>query len=521
MKASDAHTEMPAPLQILLLEDSAADAGLIEHALRKSGMEFTARRVQTDATFRATLAGWNPQIVLADYNVPGFRGDAALAVVRDLTAELPVIFVSGTIGEERAVELMRAGATDYVLKDRLERLPFSVRRALDELEQREARRRAEDAVRRSGETLSLALEASQMGTWDWDIAGGGLDWSERCKAIFGIPAEEPMNYGRFLRAVHADDRARTDAAVIHALATKTPYDIEYRAVWADGSIHWMVAMGRAFYDEASGKPVRMTGTALDITERKVAEEKLRESHGELEHRVVERTEELRAAVHALEREISERQRLEREILEISEREQNRLGQDLHDDLGQQLTGIMLLARVIYDRLAAESHEQAESAETIMDLLQQAVSAARDLAKGFYPVELESYGLFAALEDLANRTEKVAKIRCHVVCDESFRYEKSAAIHLYRIVQESISNALRHGAAKNIVIDCTAADGPPTLTVRDDGSGFNKPKGKYDGMGLRLFDYRARLIGAKIRVTKGGKHGCIVRCTLSGKGSGQG
>ncbi len=380
------------PLQILMIEDSAPDAGLIEHALRNGGIEFTARRVQTEAGFRAALAEQDPQIVLADYNVPGFRGDTALAAVLGLAPERPVIFVSGTIGEERAVELMRAGATDYVLKDRLERLPFAVRRALEEKEQREARRRADEA--------------------------------------------------------------------------------------------------------------------------------LRESHDQLEQRVGERTEELRAAVDAIEREIAERQRLEREILEISEREQNRLGQDLHDDLGQQLAGISLLSRVVFDRLAAESHEQAPSAETVTDLLQHAVAAARDLAHNFYPVELENYGLFTALEELANRTEKLAKIRCRVVCDETFHYEKSAAIHLYRIVQESIGNAIKHGKAANIVIQCTALDGPPTLTVRDDGTGFIKPQGKYGGMGLRLFDYRARLIGAEIRVTKGRKRGCVVQCTLSGNGSGQ-
>ncbi len=263
---------MDSPLQILMIEDSATDAGLIEHALREAGIEFTMSRVQTETAFRAALAEANPRIVLADYNVPGFRGDTALAVARELSPERPVIFISGTIGEERAVELMKAGATDYVLKERLDRLPFAVRRALDETEQREARRRAEAAGRRSNETLGLALEASQMGTWDWDITSGGLEWSDRCKAIFGIPAGEPMNYGRFLRALHPDDRARTDAAITHALAEKTPYDIEYRTLWPDGSIHWVVSKGRAFYDEASGKPVRMAGTAMDITGRKNAEE---------------------------------------------------------------------------------------------------------------------------------------------------------------------------------------------------------------------------------------------------------
>jgi len=251
------------------------DAELVLEALRKTGLEFTVRRVATETDFSAALTEGKPQLVLCDYNVPGFRGDAALALARRQAPERPVIFVSGTIGEELAVDLLKAGATDYVLKDRLHRLPLVVRRALDEAGERAARRRAEDAARRSAETLSLALEASQMGTWDWDIATGELDWSDRCKAIYGIPASEPMNYGRFLRALHPDDRGATDAAITHALAAKAPHDLEYRAVWPDGSVHWVSAKGRAFYDEASGRPVRMAGSARDITARRQAEEERR------------------------------------------------------------------------------------------------------------------------------------------------------------------------------------------------------------------------------------------------------
>ena len=263
---------MDAPLQILMVEDSVSDARIIEHTLRKDGIEFTATRVVTEEALRAALAGGEPQIVLADYNVPGLRGDATLAVALEHSAERPFIFVSGSIGEERAVELMRAGATDYVLKEHIERLPFAVRRALDAVEQRAARHRAEAAGRQSSETLSLALEASQMGTWDWDILTGRLGWSDRCCEIFGVPAGEPLDYERFLSVLHPEDRDRIDDAVKRTLAEHTPYDMEFRAVQSDGSIRWVASKGRAFYDEATGQPVRMAGTALDITQRKDAEQ---------------------------------------------------------------------------------------------------------------------------------------------------------------------------------------------------------------------------------------------------------
>ena len=140
---------MSVPIDILLLEDSDSDARLIELTLRRAGIECTLRRVADEAAFRAALAGARPHVVLSDYRVPNFRGDAALAIVQEFSTELPVLFVSGTIGEELAVALMKAGATDCVLKDRMERLPMAVRRALAEAEQREARRQAEAALRAS------------------------------------------------------------------------------------------------------------------------------------------------------------------------------------------------------------------------------------------------------------------------------------------------------------------------------------------------------------------------------------
>jgi DNA-binding NarL/FixJ family response regulator len=132
----------PECLRILVLEDSAIDTELIDRELRQGGLYFTLRRVETESGFRSALAALQPQVVLMDYHVPGFRGDEALAVARALLPEHPIIFVAGTIGEELAVELVKAGATDYVLKDRLERLPSVVRRALDEVARRGLRQRS-------------------------------------------------------------------------------------------------------------------------------------------------------------------------------------------------------------------------------------------------------------------------------------------------------------------------------------------------------------------------------------------
>jgi signal transduction histidine kinase len=227
-----------------------------------------------------------------------------------------------------------------------------------------------------------------------------------------------------------------------------------------------------------------------------------------------RTEDIRIAMQVLRHEFSERRRLEEEILNIGERAQARIGQDLHDDLGQQLVGMTILMELLSSQLGAESHPRATEAARLEAFLSDSINTTRNLAKSLYPVELERGGLILSLQDLANRTEMMAGITCTVTADKDFQFEKTAEIHLYRIVQESISNALKHGNARNIEIACTARDGVSTLTVTDDGSGFIHPDSEQGvGIGLHLFQYRARLIGARITVARGANGGCRVTCSM--------
>ena len=250
------------------------------------------------------------------------------------------------------------------------------------------------------------------------------------------------------------------------------------------------------------------------TERMRLARQLAEHAANLETTVAGRTAELRTAVAALELEIIERQRLEREILEVSEREQCRLGQDLHDGLGQELAGIALLGNTLAKDLSAESHLLAGDAAKISTYIRATIGSARRLAKGLYPVELNRHGLLLALEDLANQTSQRLGIGCELrQHGQAPKLAKSAEIHLYRIVQECIGNAIKHGQAHSIIIESLPGDGVHTFTVTDDGLGFKKPAGG-SGMGLHLMDYRARVIGAKIGVKNLAAGGCRVTCQLS-------
>jgi signal transduction histidine kinase len=240
---------------------------------------------------------------------------------------------------------------------------------------------------------------------------------------------------------------------------------------------------------------------------------------ELEALISSKLEEVTSALQA---ERLARVRLEQEVLKAVERERCRIGEDMHDDLGQQLTGIGLLAHLINTQLNTEAHPQAAMTAQLSAMCKNALKTVRSLAKSYFPVELETRGLEEALKDLAQRTEALAGIHCELRFEKGFHTDSGALIHLYRIAQESITNAIKHARPRAIVIEASAVNGMMAMTICDDGTGFTAPEpGKPSGMGLHLLQYRARLIGAEItikRISESG--GCEVACWWPAKFSGR-
>jgi PAS domain S-box-containing protein len=269
---------MATRLKVLAVDDSEDDALLLAREFRKGGLDAEFTRLDTEAALRTALAQQHWDIVLCDFSMPHFNGMTALRVIREVAPDLPIIFVSGTVGEDVAVEAMRAGANDYLMKDHLTRLAPAVERELQDAVVRVARKRAEEALRQNEVNLQLALEAGGLGDWHWNIVTGEVIWSPRCKALYGLPADTEMTYERFLAVLHPDDRPLVEAALKRAVAERTDYEIEKRVLWPDGSLHWTASRGRVFLD-AQGRPLHMTGVTMDITERRRAEAALRESEG--------------------------------------------------------------------------------------------------------------------------------------------------------------------------------------------------------------------------------------------------
>lgn len=214
------------------------------------------------------------------------------------------------------------------------------------------------------------------------------------------------------------------------------------------------------------------------------------------------------------RDITERKQLEKEILEISDREQRRIGQDLHDGLCQHLAGIELMSQVLAQKLEAKSKVHAKEVGKIARHVRDAISQTRSLARGLSPVTIESEGLMSALHELATNTEKIFRVQCICEFDKPVALDDHAvATHLFRIAQEAVSNAAKHGKARKIVIALRAARGQITLSVSDNGSGLSKQPANHKGMGLRIMQSRASMIGGTLAIEPNEARGVSVICAV--------
>ncbi|MGP8199693.1 MAG: ATP-binding protein [Limisphaerales bacterium] len=212
--------------------------------------------------------------------------------------------------------------------------------------------------------------------------------------------------------------------------------------------------------------------------------------------------------------ISPRKLMEKQIAEISDREQRRIGQDLHDNLCQHMVSIAFAAELLRDKLARKELPEATQAETIAEMVSEGISQARNLARGLYPVRLEVDGLTSALEELAAGAQARNNIACHFACDEQVLiHDEVAGSNLYRIAQEAVNNAVKHSRCKNISIGLGAVEDEVTLTVKDDGIGFPETLDAGGGMGLHIMNYRANMIGAFLDIRRGAGGGTIVICSF--------
>jgi signal transduction histidine kinase len=220
------------------------------------------------------------------------------------------------------------------------------------------------------------------------------------------------------------------------------------------------------------------------------------------------------AMATTERDITERKRLQEEMMEITMREREEIGQEMHDSMGQILTGIAIKSKGLELKLKGKSLEESADAAEICRFANKLIKQTRHLAKMLHPVDLEGGGLTSGLRALASNTKSLLKVSCRFRCKSVVSIaEPALAKNLYRIAQEAVTNGVKHGKAKNITIELSSRQGAGVLTVKSDGRAFPKTISRKGGLGLKIMQYRAEMIGGSLEVRRGQRGGTIVTCTF--------
>lgn len=459
---------------VLIVDDDRGLVRLVEKSLRREGFGTASALSGADAV--EYLGRKHADLMLLDLKLQDVEGKELISQLTERKRLIPFVIITGQGDERVAVEMMKRGALDYLVKDAQfqEFVPTVVRRALAQVESARRLAAAEQALSEAQTRLKMAVQASNIGLWDWNIPGNQLFLSPELKMQMGYADHElESTYPAWESHLHPEDRERVLAEVRQALSgSAASHATEFRLRHKDNTYRWILA-NWSITRAADGKPARMLGTQLDITERK---------------------------------------RLENEILRISEAEQRRLGQDLHDGICQHLAGIELMTEAFEQRLAKKSDSDAARAAEIGNRVRDTLRETRLVARGLSPVELEANGLMSALQELARNVENIFQVQCTFQCPAPVLLASNqTATHLFRIAQEAISNAVRHGKAKKIAIELQRLDSKVQLAVRDNGTGFRVDSVGDQGMGLRIMKYRASMIGGTLSVQPNPKGGMVVLC----------
>ncbi len=327
-----------------------------------------------------------------------------------------------------------------------------------------------DETKQREQLWEIGERIAQIGSWEFDVGGDRFYWSDGTYRIFELPRDFVPIPGSTRGLLSPASQARLQNAFETARGSGRSFDLELDGHTDQGRPIWVRILGRVEMYE--GRPVRVYGIVQDVTERRA---------------------------------------LESALLEVSDREQHRFGAELHDGLGQELTGISLLLQGLSQQVETAAPMLADPLQRISRLLSQAIGSARALAHGLAPVSTGRAGLEAALRVLADRSSEAFGVRASFEsCGTgSLRLDETAGNHLYRIAQEAVSNAVRHGRATRVTIGLDVRPESVTLTVADDGRGIPPAPRENEGLGLRSMAYRARSLDGSVSLAPRRGGGTVV------------
>jgi PAS domain S-box-containing protein len=455
-------------LTILVIEDDADTRANVCDILELDGYAAV-----TAATFAEAIdrSDWDSiAAILMDRLLPDGNAEAMLPRFRQLlskTPTIPIVIITGFPDVQGAIGALREGAYDYLLKPvNADALRASLRRIAEH-------RRAEKALREADERLRAIVQTSDDAIVGRSLHGIIETWNEGAERMYGYTRREMIGQS-VVPIVPADRLAEFEETNARIARGERVKPFETARVHKSGRII-PVSLSMSPIRDAGGKVVGAATIARDISERK---------------------------------------ELQAEVLQVAEEEQRRIGQELHDSVQQELTGLGLLAQIIFEGAAGGLAVDVKLAERVAKGIAETNRKVRLLSRGLIPVEVHAQGLMSALAELATRTSQLCGLDCRFECGQPVELADGlTATQLYRIAQEAVNNVVKHAQATELGLHLSRQDDRLILRVVDNGIGISDEDAAGKGMGLHIMAYRAGVIGGWVHVARTSPAGTAVTCTV--------
>lgn len=470
-----------------MLEDNPLDALAIQKILSWLPYPTDFTITSTAGEYMEKLNNNYYDLILSDYQIANFDAVKALRARNQKNSAIPFILITGAVSDEVAILLLKEGADDYILKDRMQRLPFAVERLLAKQQIKHDKQFLETSLSELTERFQLAAKTSFDVIWDYDVENEKIYCSNAIEKITGTSTRENFEPDYIKRFIHPDDLPVMEKSFIVAIKGKeNRWRKIFRVIRKDNSIAW-VNVNALILRDKNEWATRVTGVMHDVTEVR-----------RLQHQLIEQETEVQRHVAAI-------------TVAAQEKERMQIGRELHDNVNQ----ILATAKMMIDtaRNSPELHDLCltKSREAILE----AIKELRGLAHSMMPPPFENNEFEHILHDLAHNINLTGKINLELSLpgsDQLRKIDNNMKLCFYRIIQEQVSNILKYAKAKNVSVAIEMEESMYSLSVEDDGVGFD-PEEATVGIGLKNIESRCSLFNGTMDLKTAPGAGCRLRVKL--------
>ena len=473
-------------IKILIAEHDAVDLELMHHELKLGGIDYISETVDNEKVYTMALQIFIPDIILCDYNFPSFDGPAAFKIRQRLAPDTPFIFVSGTIGEEKSIELIKNGVTDYALKDKLFTLCPKVIRALKEANELQQKKKTEQELVQSESRLARAQQIAHLGSWELNFATNIVRWSDEACNIYGLaPGQNLQSFETAVSFIHPEDADIELYKVAASRNSLSDFSSNYRIVRSNGSVRHIYSESKLEFD-LNGKPTGLHGIMQDVTEKDLLEQEMAEVRRAKQS-------EITAAV-----------------MTAQETQRAAIGGELHENLNQ----ILGAAKLYIDMAKTDETNRKMFLDKSSEYIVTVIEEIRKISKTLSSPGKE-LGLFNSINILLDDIISVPPVKILFFendVKEMYLNEK-LQLTIFRIVQEQVNNILKHAKATQATISLSRQENEVALFISDNGKGTDILNNN-DGVGIKNIMSRADLHNGKVTVVSKPGDGYKLKVVLS-------